>query len=192
MRDMFTRKKTQGNHYNFVQDLKLGYREFYFFKVCWCFVVQTRIIAERFRPLFVHLRQLTDSHGAGLNFIFLYSEHKNLLCLRLYLCMPSSHSSIQNTSISISIYFVISHLWFLRGELHLRSCHPYAYACVTPVHTYFSYAHVYAYAYVKVWTSPLWHTAIIRTLESYVHDKFLWQGNRNWCSFGESQYSVYQ
>ena len=62
MKDIFTRRKTQGDYYNLVQDLKLVYREFYFFKFCGYFVVKTKIIVKRFRQLFVYLPQLTDSH----------------------------------------------------------------------------------------------------------------------------------
>lgn len=46
------------------------------------------------------------------------------------------------------------HIWFPRGELRLRDCHPDGYAYVTPIHAYFPYAYAYAYGYVKVWTSP--------------------------------------
>jgi len=50
IRDIFTRRKAQGDYYNLVQELKLRDIEFYF-------AVQTRIIVDRFRQLFVHLRR---------------------------------------------------------------------------------------------------------------------------------------
>jgi len=48
--DIFTRRKAQGDYYNLVQELKLRDIEFYF-------AVQTRIIVDRFRQLFVHLHR---------------------------------------------------------------------------------------------------------------------------------------
>ena len=50
IRDIFTRRKAQGDYYKLVQELKLRDIEFYF-------ALQTRIIADRFHQLFVHLRR---------------------------------------------------------------------------------------------------------------------------------------
>lgn len=61
----------------------------------------------------------------------------------------------KHTSFLVSgIENVNRHIWFPRGELRLRDCHPDGYAYVTPIHAYFPYAYAYAYGYVKVWTSP--------------------------------------
>ena len=96
-------------------------------------------------------------------------KNKKIFTRKFLVIIALCRSSCKNVSSHLSRFslclslhkqsnfdFLIHHLWFLKGELRLCNSHPYAYAYVTPVHTYLSYPYVYAcaYAYAKVWTSP--------------------------------------